>query len=242
MADVSVAPWPVPAAEHTLAITKWPNNRQPKKADLPKKLPFRAWLMYRMRFIFAADICGAWLPFGGLSDQLSNFFALLHLSTTGNIATAMAYDALLSANLAESARARAARTVGAVDFADLLSTGRARFKIQAVAQCVRTPNIPPVDKKPDTNRTWLPKKEYLKLAADEAASADQSQPSSPNRGRMRSPGRKRSRSPSSRQRSTAKGTRQEIPETEITGPPPVAFLEVPKATNDTWGNPHGEIS
>ena len=65
VADVSVAPWPVPAAEHTLAIAKGPNNRQAEKADVPQNLPFRAWLMYRLRFISASDICGAWLPFGG---------------------------------------------------------------------------------------------------------------------------------------------------------------------------------
>ena len=28
VADVSVTPWPVPAAEHTMAIAKWSNNRQ----------------------------------------------------------------------------------------------------------------------------------------------------------------------------------------------------------------------
>ena len=64
VAEVSVPPWPVPAAEHTLAIAKWPNNRQAEKADLPQKLPFRAWLIYRLRFIFAADIGGAWAPLG----------------------------------------------------------------------------------------------------------------------------------------------------------------------------------
>ena len=63
-----------------------------------------------------ADICGAWIPFGGLSAQLNNLSALPHLATTGNIANAMAYDSLLPAHLAESARARDERTVGAVDF------------------------------------------------------------------------------------------------------------------------------
>ena len=236
-ADVSVAPWLVPAAEHTLAIAKWPNNRQAKKADHPQRLPFHAWLMYRPRFIFTADIFGAWAPFGGISSQLNNISVLLHLATTENIATAIAYDAILSTHLAESARASAERTVGAVDFADLLSPERPRFKIQAAAQCVRTPNAPPVkqtknpkpDKKPETERTWLPQKEYVaKLADDKAASADQAQPSSPNRGRKRSPGRKRSRSPSRRHRFPAKDTRQEISETEATAHPLSHFWRFPK--------------
>ena len=180
---------------------------------------------------------------------MGNFSVLLHLATTGNIATAMAYDPLLSAHLAESTRACAERTVGAVDFAALLSTEHARFKIQAAAQCVKTPNTPPakqqqpknewkVDKKTDTKRVWLPKKEYLaKLAADKAASADQAQPSSHNRGRKRSPDRKRSRSPSRRHRSPAKETRQKIPEAKMTSPHPFTFLEVSEATNDTWAPP-----
>ena len=200
--------------------------------------------MYRMRFIFAADICGAWLPFGGLSAQLNNFPVLLHLATTENIATPMAYDSLLSAHLAESARARAERTVGAVDFADLLSTERARSQIQAAAQCVRAPNIPPVkqlknerkvDKKPDTKRTWLPEKEYLaKLAADKAASADQAQPSSPNRGRKRSPDRKRSRPPPHAFNVPPPRTRVGKYQKRKWLPSPLSpFSEVPKATNDT---------
>ena len=131
-----------------------------------------------------------------------------------------------------------------MDFADLLSTEHARFKIQAVAQRVKTPDIPPakqhlknekkVDRKTDTKRVWLPTKEYLaKLAADKAASADQAQPSSPNRGRKRSPDQKRSRSPSRRHRSPAKDARRKIPETKMTAFHPVTFLEVPKDTNDT---------
>ena len=181
-------------------------------------------------------------PFRGLSAQLGDISVLLHLETTENIATAIAYDTLLSAQLAESARARAERAVGAVDFVDLLSTEHARFKAFAAEQCVKNSNAPPVknpknpkpDANPDTKRFWLPKKEYLaKLAADKAASDGQSRPSSPNRGRKRPAGRKRSRPPSSRRRSPAKDTRQKIPEAKMTAFPPVTFLEVPKDTNDT---------
>ena len=130
---------------------------------------------------------------------------------------AMEYDALLAAHLAESPSARAERTVGAVDLVDLLSTERARFKAQAVAQCVRAANVPPVKNlktakpftKPDAKRWWQPMKEYLtKLAADKAASDDQTKASSPNRGRKRPDGRKPSRPPSRRRRSPAKDARQ----------------------------------
>ena len=134
--------WPVPASGNTQAITQRPNSRQAEKSDRPQKLAFHAWLMCRIRLISTSDIFGAWAPFGGMSAQLCNISGLLRLETTENIATAMAYGALLSSHLAESARARAEKAVGAVDFVDLLSTEHARFKAHAVAQCSKT-SVPP---------------------------------------------------------------------------------------------------
>ena len=90
--------------------------------------------MYRARFIFTSDICGAWPPYGGLSAQPNNFPAPLYLATTENVAVALAYDDRQSSHLAETALARAGRAIGAVDFADLLSTDRSRLKAQAIDQ------------------------------------------------------------------------------------------------------------
>ena len=161
---------------------------------------------------------------------MGDISVLPQLETTENIDTAMAYDALLSSRQEESARARGKDRWGR-GFPDLLSTKPARFKVQAAAQCVTAPNVPPVknlktpkpDAKPDTKRAWLPKKEYLsKMAADKAAAADQAQPSTPNRGSKRSAGRKRSRPPLTPppRAPPLKDTRQKIPEREVAAFPP----------------------
>lgn len=62
-----------------------------------------------MRFIFTADICGAWSIFGGLAAQLDNMSPILHLATAGRIAADLLYDSALSTRLGELARSRAER-------------------------------------------------------------------------------------------------------------------------------------
>ena len=86
------APWPVPSAEHRTAVAKWTTNRQASRAANPQALPLSAWLLYQMRFIFSADLCGAWSTFGGLSAQLNHLSIVLHLATTEAIGTALTYD------------------------------------------------------------------------------------------------------------------------------------------------------
>ena len=69
VADVTAAPWPAPASDHTSAIAKWESGRATAgraKAARPQPLPLHAWVLYRMRFISTADLCGEWGSFGGI--------------------------------------------------------------------------------------------------------------------------------------------------------------------------------
>ena len=177
-------------------MTRWrTNSRQAAKNAKPQSLPFSAWILYRIRFISTADVCGAWSSFGGLAAQLNHLSIVLHIATTETIGTALVYDSLLSSHLDELARSRAGRVGDAVDFASLLSNEHHRFKIQAATQ---TAKPPPAEKGKDKGKgrkkkkeTWLPKKEYLaKLEAERKAKADAAAASSA----------KRSRSPSRRGR------------------------------------------
>ena len=181
--DLSLAPWPVPTAEHTSALARWKANKQAPKAGTPL-MPFPTWTLLRLRFIFTADLCGAWSPFGGIAAQLNNFSILLHLSAVESIAVAWAYDSILSAHLEELARSRADRTAGDVNFAELLSTENHRFKMQAIAQAGRPANAPASsDRVPPKavsdpkatavpKRKWLPKKLYLAQLAAERKAAE----------------------------------------------------------------------
>ena len=138
------------------------------------KLPINTWMLYRARFICAADICGAWSSFGGIVAQFNNPSIILHIDTAESIAAALLCDSLIAAHLEELARARQERADAQVYFYELLYTEKTRCKIQAAAQAAKPG--PPVDppaigKKPNGPKDptvpkgkppgWLPKREYL---------------------------------------------------------------------------------
>ena len=89
---VSEAPWPGPTAEHASAISRWGGNRQTSKAAMPHHLPLRACVLYRIRFIFDADIVGCWEICGGIVAQLSHFSIAWHIAATGAIGAYPTYD------------------------------------------------------------------------------------------------------------------------------------------------------
>ena len=194
---IAEVPWPVASAEHKAAATKWTGNRQAAKAAQFQPLPLNAWLLYQLRFILAADICGAWTAFGGIAAQLNHLSIVLHIATTEAIGTALTYDSLLKAHSEELARSRANGTAaGSTDFHELLSNEQHRFKLQAIHQHVKAPK-PVVEKekkkkevkekdvqrKPD----WIPRKEYLKKLAEDRKAAENARkpPRSPPNGRYR---------------------------------------------------------
>ena len=124
----------MPSAEHTAAEAKWQANRQAANAVNPQAAPFNTWILYRLRFICASDLFGAWAEFGGIAAQLNSVSILLHIVTTESIAASLIYDGLISTHLGDLDRPRANKKAGAVDFADLMSNEHSRFKIQAVSQ------------------------------------------------------------------------------------------------------------
>ena len=115
--DLSGSPWCVPIAEHSAALTRWRVSRQAAKMHKNLQLPFTDCVLYRMRFIFAADICGDWPSFGGISAHLNGLSAALNIAATDNFQTDLLYDSLLPNRLEELARSRAERVSGATDFA-----------------------------------------------------------------------------------------------------------------------------
>ena len=94
-----------------------------------------------MRFIFADDIVGAWSTFGGISARMNRISVVLHIETTESIASAATYKSLLSPHIEDISRLRAELTIEHPYFSGLLSVGKTRFKIHAVAQSDKP--IPP---------------------------------------------------------------------------------------------------
>ena len=80
-------------------------------------LSMQQFLLYKWRFVIAADICSAWKDFGGIAARI-NFIALLtNMSIVDNPFVAMKYDEALNNRLANYARER---TPG-IDYPSLLS-------------------------------------------------------------------------------------------------------------------------
>ena len=132
------------------------------------QLPFAAWAIYRMRFIFTADICGDWASFGGLAAQLNGLSVVLNIAATDNIQTALINASLLPNHLGELSRPRAESTAGATDFSSLLATEQLHFKTQAASHAdgAASKGGKPIEevpngKKKKQKQPWAPRKEYL---------------------------------------------------------------------------------
>ena len=115
--DLSESPCPGPIAEHSDALARWRNSRQSAKMPKNLRLPFTDWVLYRMRFISTADICGDWSIFCVVSAQLNGLSAVLNLAATDNIQTVFLYGSLHPNHMEELARSRAQRVSSAADFA-----------------------------------------------------------------------------------------------------------------------------
>ena len=115
---LSGAPWVVPNADHASARTSWiAYSRQARRAASPQETSIQSFSLYHMRFVFAAELCGAFGNFGGLATHLSHFPTILNLSITESVGTALAYHQIFPNKLQERARQRSAKIT---DFEELL--------------------------------------------------------------------------------------------------------------------------
>ena len=103
-ADYQQHPWLPRITAHTNALTAWKSKNV--GGVRKKAISFQMWMHHHLRFVFAAEMCNAWTPFGGLATQLNHIAVLLSLATTESAAYAIRYHNLLVATLADYARAR----------------------------------------------------------------------------------------------------------------------------------------
>ena len=94
-------------ADHSASLTNWGNYCKTRHRKLSTELIIRRFLLYRIRFVFATDICQGWIPFGGLSAQLNHASIVLNLSIVETVGIALSYRASLFSDLPEKARHRA---------------------------------------------------------------------------------------------------------------------------------------
>ena len=126
---LSESPWMPSDSDHPNSRKRWiAHSKQAKRSLAPQELTIQCYALYQLRFLFAADLCQAFLSFGGIGPQLSHYSTVLHLSITESVGIALAYHRLVSIKLQEKARKRAA-TVS--DFTALLATENTTIKEQA---------------------------------------------------------------------------------------------------------------
>ena len=221
--NIAEVPLPAQPAEPKDAMAKWNSNRQASKAAHPQPVPINDWVLYQMRFIFAADLCGDWSSFGGLSAQLNHLSAALHIATTEAVGSAFTYDQPTKSHLGELARARVNDTAGANDISEILPNEHRRFKLHAIQQRYKHPKAEQSLKTkkemgkeketkkelPDKPIGWIPNKEYLQNLDDERkAAAKPSRSPSRRRKASRSRSRKQTKTARSPARKPKKPTRR----------------------------------
>ena len=96
-------PWLPRTASHVNAFHMWKNKA---KGARKNAISFQQWLHRHMRFVFSAEICSLWSPFGGFAAQMNHIAVLLSLATLETAGFAIKYHELLIRTLADCARAR----------------------------------------------------------------------------------------------------------------------------------------
>ena len=84
----------------------------------PRDLSIQAFSLYRMRFVFSADLRKAWRACGCLGPQLPHFSTVLHISVTESVGSALPYRRLVNLKIQEKNRARPTQ---ASDFVTILA-------------------------------------------------------------------------------------------------------------------------
>ena len=96
-------PWLPRTASHISAFHLWKNKANGTRKNA---ISSQQWLHHHLRFVFSAEICSLWTPFGGFAAQMNHIAVLLSLATLESAGFAIRYHELLIRTLADCARAR----------------------------------------------------------------------------------------------------------------------------------------
>ena len=119
----------LPTAEHSGARTSWvAYSRQARRSTSPQELSIQTFTLYRLRFLFAAELCQAFDKFGGLALQLSHLSTIHNLPILESAGVALDYHRALTGKLMKRALQRSDQLS---DFTILLAIGDFTIKEQA---------------------------------------------------------------------------------------------------------------
>ena len=83
--DYTARPWMPRMTLRTSALAKW--RARVSRASGKQGISFQMWMRHHLGFVFAADLCHAWDPFGGLAAQLSQLAAILSMASAEIVLT-----------------------------------------------------------------------------------------------------------------------------------------------------------
>ena len=84
------------------ALEEWASRTAGIRSS--QELPLQAYVLYSIRFIYAAHMVSAWANFGGIAAQFNALGVLPNLAAIENSGVAIAYDTLLRNHIAYLAR------------------------------------------------------------------------------------------------------------------------------------------
>ena len=94
------SPWIPADSDHTASRTKWVSySKQAKRTLPPKVVRIQALVIYRLRFLFAADLCSTWAKFVGLVPQLAHLSTVLHIGIAESAGASLSYRRIAGARL-----------------------------------------------------------------------------------------------------------------------------------------------
>ena len=95
-----------------------------KSLTSDQSLSLQCWALYRLRFIFSAEVCSAWTLYGGVIAQINNIDVALNIAISDNVGVALKYYEFLHNQLESYAGSRANN----IDYFALLSEEHPEIK------------------------------------------------------------------------------------------------------------------
>ena len=133
--SIAKEPWLPSGEPHIRSLGRWKASQLSFHRFAGKQdLAIGQYALYRLRFILAGDLAGAWEEFGGLPAQINHLANVIELPIADHAGIAVTYDRRIRALIAKTALKRPTTT----DYNGLLSTIHAEAKA-AVLRDFETP-------------------------------------------------------------------------------------------------------
>ena len=115
---LTTSPWMPTDEPHSKAHERWRMGQKSfNRFTGDQDLGIGQYVLYRMRFVLAGDLTGAWADFGGLQAQMNFIYLITDLSITDHPGIALTYEKRIHRHIQKLAQKRVCNT----DYFNILS-------------------------------------------------------------------------------------------------------------------------